>query len=254
MKKTYNFLNDYNDDDINDQSESVRYREYKTHIKNVQVNFEKTLSEFKESLDKYENDINKQKTDQEMNEFLSNNKKKLEELEKLHRDGVQNLDIMKNYFSHNNNTYAIEILRYCSIFDKFKIQLQNLKNIFDKICIHNNIINMYKKKESYTNFTTNNTITSNSNDNLNHVIKEKSVLEYALSELDNIIYVGKQTNFKLKIQNSNIMQQLKKINIINTHLPQIHKILKKIKHYNFKKTAILAFVIGLCIFIFFIFR
>ncbi|KAI4836605.1 hypothetical protein MKS88_004404 [Plasmodium brasilianum] len=248
MKKNYGFLDD--DEKLNENSESIRYREYKKNIRNIQINFEQILSEFKESLNYYENDSPKQK-DHYIHEFLLNNKKKIEGLENLHKNGIQNLDIMKNYFSHNS-TYAIEIARYLSIFDKFKIQLQNVKNTYDKICLHNSNSNknsnnnIYKKKEFSSRFTNNNDI--------DQVFKERYALEYSISELGNIISVGQETNVKLKMQNYNVMHQLKKINFINNYLPQIQRILKNIKNYNMKKTIILSVIIALCIFVFFMIR
>ncbi|SBS86325.1 conserved Plasmodium protein, unknown function [Plasmodium ovale] len=256
MKKNYGILND--DEKNCDYNESIRYREYKRNVRNAQINFEQILSDFKEGLNNYEHEMFRKKDD-EMNEYLCYNKKKIEQLENLHKDGIQNLDIMKNYFSHNT-TYSIEIARYLTIFDKFRIQLQTVKSTFDKISLHNNIHVLYKKidpplrsdNNSNASKTTNTFNTANRS--IDHVFKERSALEHSLSELDNMISIGQETSLKLKIQNSNIVQQLKKINIINTHLPQIQKILKNIKHHNIKRTAILSLVIALCIFAFFMFR
>ncbi|EAA15396.1 hypothetical protein [Plasmodium yoelii yoelii] len=240
MKKNYNVINNDGEDDIYKYNEGIRYREYKKTIKNIQMNFEQILSDCKDNFSYNENDLYKKK-ENELSEIISDKKKKVEQLESLHKEGIQNLQIMQNYFSHNK-TYALEISRYLSIFDKFKIQLQSVRAILDKICMYNNIL--YKKKNSLThhfNKENGNNISNHIN-NVNHVFKERSALEYSLSELDNILSIGNQTNIKLKLQNSYIVNQIKKINIINTHIPQIKKILKKIKHYNLKKTIILAIV------------
>ncbi|CRH01233.1 conserved Plasmodium protein, unknown function [Plasmodium relictum] len=238
MRKNYSVLDD--NEKLNDYDDNVSYREYKKNIRNLQINFEKILSELKESINLYE--INtKKRNENDIYEFISNNKKKIEELENLHKNGIQNLDIMRNYFS-KNSTYSLEIARYLSIFDKFKIQLQSIKNTFDKIHLNCNI---YIKKES-NKFVNNNEI--------NQVFKERSALEFSLNELDNMISIGEHTKNKLKSQNYNIIQHIKKINQLNSYLPQIQKILKKIKYYNLKRIIILSVTISLCIFFFFIFK
>ncbi|CRG94888.1 conserved Plasmodium protein, unknown function [Plasmodium gallinaceum] len=238
MKKNYSVLDD--EEKLNDYDYNISYREYKKTIRNLQIKFEKDLSELKERINLYENNIQK-KNENDIYEFISNNKKKIEELENCHKNGIENLFIMKSYFS-KNSTYSIEIDRYLSIFDKFKIQLQSIKNTFDKIYLNCNI---YIKKEN-NKFINNNEI--------NHVFKERNALEYSLKELDNIISIGENTNFKLKNQNYHIMQHIKKINQLNSYLPQIQKILKKIKYYNLKRIIILSVTISLCIFFFFIFK
>ncbi|CXI96549.1 conserved Plasmodium protein, unknown function [Plasmodium berghei] len=253
MKKNYNVISNDDEDDIYKYNEGIRYREYKKTIRNIQINFEQILSDCKDNFNYNENDLYKKK-ENELSEIISDKKKKVEQLENLHKEGIQNLQIMQNYFSHNK-TYALEISRYLSIFDKFKIQLQSARATLDKICTYNNIL--YKKKRNsltpHFNKENGNNISNHIN-NVNHVFKERSALDYSLSELDNILFIGNQTNIKLKLQNSYIVNQIKNINIINTHIPQIKKILKKIKHYNLKKTIILAIVIALCIFVFFMFR
>ncbi|SBT41809.1 conserved Plasmodium protein, unknown function [Plasmodium ovale wallikeri] len=209
MRKNYGILND--DEKNCDYNESIRYREYKRNVRNAQINFEQILSDFKEGLNNYEHEMFRKKDD-EMSEYFCYNKKKIEQLENLHKDGIQNLDIMKNYFSHNT-TYSIEIARYLSIFDKFRIQLQTVKNTFDKISLHNNIHVMYKKMDPPPLHSDNNSNASKTantfntvNRSIDHVFKERSALEHSLSELDNMISVGQETSLKLKIQNSKIIQ------------------------------------------------
>ncbi|SPJ13051.1 conserved Plasmodium protein, unknown function [Plasmodium sp. DRC-Itaito] len=257
MEQKYGVVND--DEKLNDYNDSIRYREYKKYIKNVQLNFEKILTEFNDNINMYDNSYNnripnKQEED-EINEFLLKNKKKIQDLEYLHKDGIQNLDTMKKYFN-KYSTYSIEITRYFSIFDKFKIQLQTIKNNMDKAYFHNNIY-LKKKTENINNinntsiFDVNN---KNNNNNMNHVFSERIALENSLNELDNMLSVGECTTFQLKLQNNNIIKQLKKMNTFNKYIPQIQKILKKIKYYSFKRVIILSITISICIFIFCIFK
>ncbi|SOV19872.1 conserved Plasmodium protein, unknown function [Plasmodium sp. gorilla clade G2] len=265
MEQKYGSVND--DEKLNEYNDSIRYREYKKYIRNVQLNFEKILTEFNDNINKYDNSYknripNKQEED-EINEFLLKNKKKIQDLEYLHKDGIQNLDTMKKYFN-KYSTYSIEITRYFSIFDKFKIQLQTMKNSMDKAYFHNNIY-LKKKKENINNI--NNTSISdvnnnnkkknnnnNNNNDMGHVFSERVALENSLSELDNMLSVGESTTFQLKLQNNNIIKQLKKMDTFNKYIPQIQKILKKIKYYSFKRVIILSITISLCIFIFCIFK
>ncbi|GAW82394.1 hypothetical protein, conserved [Plasmodium gonderi] len=243
MKKNYSVLKD--EDQVNDCNEGIRYREYKKNIRNIQINSERILSELKENLVYYENDMQRKNVHADsMSEFFSNNKKRISELENLYKNGIQNLDIMKNYFSHNK-TYDIEISRFFSIFDKFRIQLQNLKNIFDKICLHNSS-HFYQQRESPSVLIKNNEI--------NNVIKERSALQHSITELDNMIYIGRETNWRLKLQNYNITQQMKKIKLLNDQLPKIQKILKNIKYYTTKRMIILSITIASFIFLFFVLR
>ncbi|EUD69228.1 hypothetical protein C922_00091 [Plasmodium inui San Antonio 1] len=243
MKKKYSVLGD--EDNTSDYNKGLRYREYKKSIRNIQINFEQFLSELKENINSYENDRLKKSAHPECPpDFFSNNKKKINELETLYQSGIQTLDIMKNHFNQNK-TYILEISRYLSIFDKFKIQLQSLKNIFDKICAHNRI-NFYPQKDSSSVVYKHNEI--------NHVIKERSALQHSISELDNMISIGQETNWKLKLQNYTITQQMKKINFLKEQLPKIQKIIKNIRYYSTKRTVILAITIASFIFLFFMLR
>ncbi|CAA9989447.1 conserved Plasmodium protein, unknown function [Plasmodium knowlesi strain H] len=243
MKKKYSVLDDQ--DHTSDYDEGVRYREYKKSIRNIQINFEQWLSELKENINSYENDRLKKSAHTDCPpEFFSNNKKKINELENLYQNGVQTLDVMKIHFSQNK-TYVLEISRYFSIFDKFKIQLQSLKNMFDKICVHNRINFCTQKDCSSVTYK---------NNEINHVIKERSALQYSISELDNIISIGHETNWKLKLQNNSITKQMKKINFLNEQIPKIHKIMKNIRYYTTRRIIILAITIASFIFLFFMLR
>ncbi|SOV83756.1 conserved Plasmodium protein, unknown function [Plasmodium sp. gorilla clade G3] len=255
MEQKYGAVND--DEKLNEYNDSIRYREYKKYIRNIQLNFEKILTEFNDNINKHDNSYknripNKQEED-EINEFLLKNKKKIQDLEYLHKDGIQNLDTMKKYFN-KYSTYSLEITRYFSIFDKFKIQLQTMKNKMDKAYFHNNIY-LKKKKENINNInSTSISDMNNNNNNMSHVFSERIALENSLSELDNMLSVGESTTFQLKLQNNNIIKQLKKMNTFNKYIPQIQKILKKIKYYSFKRVIILSITISICIFIFCIFK
>ncbi|GAB67893.1 hypothetical protein PCYB_124590 [Plasmodium cynomolgi strain B] len=219
MKKKYSVLGD--EDHTSDYNEGIKYREYKKSIRNIQINFEQSLSELKDNINSYENDRMKRSAHADCPpEFFTNNKKKINELESLYQNGVQTLDVMKNHFSQNK-TYLLEISRYLSIFDKFKIQLQSLKNIFDKICAQNRI-NFYPQKDCSSVLYKHNEI--------NHVIKERTALQHSISELDSMISIGQETSWKLKLQNYNITQQMKKMNFLNEQLPKIQKIIKNISN------------------------
>ncbi|KJP85261.1 hypothetical protein AK88_05101 [Plasmodium fragile] len=243
MRKKYSVLDD--EDHIGDYNEGVRYREYKKSIRNIQINFEQSLSEVKENINSYENDRLKRSPHAECPpEFFPHNKKKINELENLYKSGIQTLEILKNNFSQNK-TYVLEISRYLSIFEKLKIQLQSLKNMFDKMCAQNRI-NFYPQKDSASVVYKHNEI--------NHVIKERSALQHSISELDNMISIGQETNWKLKLQNYTITQQMKKIHFLNEQLPKIQKIIKNIRYYTTKRTVILAITIASFIFLFFMLR
>ncbi|CAG9473599.1 conserved Plasmodium protein, unknown function [Plasmodium vivax] len=243
MKKKYGVLGD--EDHASDYNEGVRYREYKKSIRNIQINFEQSLSDLKENINSYENDRLKRSAHAECPpEFFSSNKKKINELEILYQNGVNTLEVMKNHFSHNQ-TYVLEVSRYLSIFEKFKIQLQSLKNMFDKLCAHNRS-NFYPQKDCSSVVYKHNEI--------NHVIKERSALQHSISELDQMISIGQETNWKLKLQNYSITQQMKKINFLNEQLPKIQKIIKNIRYYSTKRTVILAVTIASFIFLFFMLR
>lgn len=279
MKKSYDILTDRPqiteteaETEINIyEGQNVNYREYKKAIRNLQIHFEHSFSELKENIDTFENGI-QQKQDHDIYMFTINNKQKLDDLENIYENGVNTLNLMKSYFGKaHNSTYVAEITRYCGIFEKFKIQLQNIKNTFDKTYL--SYIVGYKgrsyrtKEESTLNncnvdgingnthqHTVGASVGSNKpNNNINYVFKERNALEFSLNELDNMITQGEKTTAKLKNQNFNIMQQIKKVTLIDQYMPQIQKVLKKIKYYNVKKSIILAAVITLCIFFFFLF-
>lgn len=276
---------------ISYEGKPIDYREYKKIVRNLQISFEQIFSELKENIDAFENGI-QEKNENDVYLFTVNNKQTIENLEQIYKKGLTTLNLMKssfvdinNYTNNNNNnnfsnnstvhnhgnnynTYSIEITRYWGIFENFKIQLQNVKSNFDKTYLSSIVGNKGRNYE--TNFNNNNThdisVSTQQNDikggnnimnkpsnDINYVFKERNALEFSLNELDNIITEGEQTTAKLKKQNYNIMQQLKKIDIINQYVPQIQKILKNIKYHNLKKTLILGMVIALCIFFFFLF-
>lgn len=243
--KEYGIVTDQ--DNVKEYDENTNYREYKKHIRNLHLSFEQKFSELKDRIQFFENNTQR-KNENEIHFFISSTKKNIEEMEMIHKNGLEILDMMKQHFSYSD-TYSLEIIRYFSIFDKFKIQLQNMKNTFDRICANYSSYGGINKRENLNKKGLN----QQSND-MNHVIKEREALENSINELNHMISQGESTHLKLKKQNYNILEHIKKMEQLQSYLPQINKVLKKIKYYNLKKTLILTFVIAICIFIFFIFR